>query len=160
MFFFVFLSRDHHYCLKLYWNTRSILAFQREWPFFVPYTHENILSQLAILEVVLVNQKTLRNSSTYFPFAPSNCFHKILISVLFEDSAWKLAIILYKVKGDSLMTNSWQKETRPRHMNYHSLSITSLQGKENLYIMLHQINFWTLVPCILANGFALINLEK
>lgn len=49
---------------------------------FVLYTRENGISPTAISRVILIVQRILGNSSTYFPLAPSKCFCNILMTLL------------------------------------------------------------------------------
>lgn len=51
---------------------------------YVPYTNENEISFVTVLGLSL---RTFANSSTYFPFSPSNRFRKMLINVLLGNFA-------------------------------------------------------------------------
>ena len=100
-----------------------------------PYAKENGVALVEVFVVVLYDDKTLRSSFAYLPFACSSRFLSVLTMVFFVDSAWPFDWGCLGVAKVSFMFHSAQKSWNAKLMNCGPLSVTISFRTPNLQII-------------------------
>ena len=121
----------------------------------------NGVKPVGLAIVVLIDRKTLGNSSTHFPFArPCRRFTTPVKTMPFALSTAPLDCGWYTDAKRTLIPRPSQKCLNPALSNWVSLSTVTSRGTPKWHMTFCHRNFWIFLDVMFTSGIASTHLEK